>query len=155
MGDLNRQCLSLNKFYHRLPDALTRRAEMRAGRRVKKSKIKYFQPRTKTIFKTRSSFKSQCHCSVFSHPLRVAGPTASNQPIYSSHTLSQTTLTVSRLAPSSTTMSRRPPLLLPAPSRGLLGGAWSQSGSCTAKRRARGWKPTLGAAILQADRKLR
>lgn len=63
--------------------------------------------------------------------------------------LFQTTLTVSRLAPSNTTMSLRPPLLLPAPSRGLLGAAASQS--CSGSRSSRGWNPPLGAAIFTAS----
>lgn len=63
-------------------------------------------------------------------------------------------MTVSRLAPSSTTMSLRPPILLPAPSRGRLGATASQSSSCSAARRSRGWNAPLGAAILHPDRKL-
>ena len=51
-------------------------------------------------------------------------------------------------------MSLRPPILLPAPSRGRLGVTASQSSSCSAARRSRGWNPPPGAAILQPDRKL-
>lgn len=51
-------------------------------------------------------------------------------------------------------MSLRPPILLPAPSRGRLGATASQSSSCSAARRSRGWNAPLGAAILHPDRKL-
>ena len=51
-------------------------------------------------------------------------------------------------------MSLRPPILLPAPSRGRLGAIASQSSSCSAARRSRGWNAPQGAALLHPDRKL-
>lgn len=97
-----------------------------------------------------SPSKSIFHLSTFSIHFEPPAliPRNPTLPIYYYSTcLPHTTLTVSRLAPSRTTMSLRPPILLPAPSRGRLGATGSQSCPCSPPRPSGGWNPALGAAI--------